>query len=116
MTKTFLAGLVVAIEPNARGGAFIHIELDAETKPAVQFAAGRDQAGVVSKLPRTARVQLVRVVWSRLKKERLQDEILLRRVWLDQQPLRFAFVEPNEMPKLGAEGWWYDEQVWRDLL
>ena len=105
MTKTFLYGLVVAIEPK-RGGAVLVIELDPAAKPVRRFEAGEERAGVVRKLAETKRVKLTPAAWQNMKRERSLDDILLARVALDQEPLRFAFLEPGERPPITATAWW----------
>lgn len=91
MTKTFLYGLVVAIQPT-RGAAILTIELDAPTKPVTRFEGGRERAGVVRKLAPLVYLTLSRRTWTTLKEQRGADEILVKRVAIDQLPGRFAFT------------------------
>lgn len=91
MTKTFLYGLVVALEPR-RGAAILTVLMDKSSRL----------------MPDTFKhVHLSKRAWVELKERRAPDEILVKRVAIDQQPKRFAFTVANDRQTLGDSPEWY---------
>lgn len=91
MTKTFLYGLVVAIEPR-RSAAILTVLMDKKHRLLPDV---------------TRQVHLSKRAWIELKARRAPDEILVKRVAIDQQPKRFAFTAAIDSQSLGESPEWY---------